>query len=96
MKRLLISCQIVLLCNVVLDVLHKLFTERFKVTMNIFIVSFIKQLWFALGGLFAAALALLVMKPLGWHWYLGLATAPVVLVIPLFLVGGCVAFTILQ
>lgn len=36
--------------------------------------------------MFAAVLALVVMEPLGWHWYLGLASAPLALVLILFLV----------
>ncbi len=50
---------------------------------------FFWQMWWALGSMLGAALAVLVMVPggLGWHWYLGLATIPLFLAISLFVVS---------
>lgn len=41
-------------------------------------------MWWAFGSMFGAGLALVVMPTLGWHWYLGLAATPLVLVLVFF------------
>ena len=42
------------------------------------------EIWWAIGSMFGALLALAVMDSLGWHWYLGLATVPLLGVLFLF------------
>ena len=46
------------------------------------------QFWWAVGSMFGALLALGVMNSLGWHWYLGIATIPLFLVLFIFPVSG--------
>ena len=51
--------------------------------------SFNVQVWWAIGSMLGAGLAVGVMVPggLGWHWYLGLSTIPLFLVLFLFVVS---------
>jgi MFS family permease len=42
------------------------------------------EFWWAVGSMFGALLALGVMNSLGWHWYLGIATIPLFLVLFIF------------
>ena len=42
------------------------------------------DVWWSVGTMFGAALAIGVMPHLGWHWYLGLAAIPLVLVLFFF------------
>jgi MFS family permease len=48
------------------------------------------EFWWAVGSMFGALLALGVMNSLGWHWYLGIATIPLFLVLFIFPVSGVV------
>ena len=54
------------------------------------IVALFMQFWWAVGSMFGALLALGVMNSLGWHWYLGIATIPLFLVLFIFPVSGVV------
>ncbi len=47
-------------------------------------------MWWALGSILGAGLAVAVMVPggLGWHWYLGLSTIPLFIAVSLFVVSG--------
>jgi len=45
------------------------------------------QVFWGVGGMFGAVLALVMLPRLNWHWYLGLSAFPLVLVMVLFLVS---------
>ncbi|XP_064392353.1 synaptic vesicle 2-related protein-like isoform X2 [Halichondria panicea] len=46
----------------------------------------LQEMWWALGSILGAGLAVAVMVPggLGWHWYLGLSTIPLFIAVSLF------------